>query len=510
MGKKGRVLPFAMPTARDQAEPAVSALPAAADQVPLPESPAADGHANRPAAISSLPRRIPGEGRPMPGKPGPRNPEPGSPSAGSPGPAGGAPGNPVPRQPGPAGPRPPAVTPATPSDPDPDRIIERDAGRPGPGARPEPAAPEAGAGGARPEPAARESGPGTARPEPPARESGLLVPRPQAEVGRRPAAPAAPHPGPGAPPSWAKVTTTTLQLFLARRRTPWRVIAALVAALVVFAGGALTVALIRGPGPGPARAGHARTAPGTPGLAQVQAATAVRQQAAAWVAAQVSHSAVVACDPAMCASLQSEGFPAGNLMSIGPASSDPLGSTVIVATAAVRNQFGSRLESVFAPTVMASFGTGTAQVDVRVYAAGGAGTYLAALKADQATRQDLGRVLLRNPRVSATPGARAQLLAGLVDTRLLATIVTLTGQGKVSIVGFSDSGPGAGPGVPLRVAELASPPGAKSGYLPAALALLRAQQEPYLAAGLGLARVDGQEILRIEFAAPSPLGLLSG
>jgi hypothetical protein len=482
MGKKGRVLPFAMPTARDQAEPAASPVPPPADRVPLRESPAADGHASGPAAMSSLPRRIPGERRPMPGKPRPRNPKPGSPLAG---------------------------TPATPSDPDPDRIIERDAGRPGPEAHPEPPAREAGAGAARPEPA-REAGRETVRPEPTAREAGLLVPRPQAEVGRRPAAPPAPHPGPGAPPSWAKVTATTLQLFLARRRTRWRVIAALVVALVVFAGGALTVALIRGPGSGPAHAGHARTAPGTSGLAQVQAATAVRQQAAAWVAAQVSHSAVVACDPAMCASLQAEGFPAGNLMSIGPASSDPLGSTVIVATAAVRNQFGSRLESVFAPTVIASFGTGTAQVDVRVYAAGGAGTYLAALKADQATRQDLGRVLLRNPRVSATPAARAQLLAGLVDTRLLATIVTLTGQGKVSIAGFSDSGPGAGPGVPLRVAELASPPGAKSGYLSAALALLRAQQAPYLAAGLGLARVDGQEIVRIEFAAPSPLGLLSG
>jgi len=87
---------------------------------------------------------------------------------------------------------------------------------------------------------------------------------------------------------------------------------------------------------------------------------------------------------------------------------------------------------------------------------------------------------------------------------------TLAGQGRVSVVAFSDSGPGASPSAPLRTAELASPPGAKSGYLTSVLALLRAQQAPYLATSLSLARLDGQETVRIEFAAPSPLGLLSG
>jgi hypothetical protein len=413
MGKKGRVLPFAMPPPRDQVERAVGVPP----------------------------------------------------------------GNQVPRQPRPVGPqpRPQPVTRISPADPDPDRVIEPNAG-----------APEA----------------------PPARSPGPVVPRPHGEVGRRVAAPPALRPDPAPPPSWPAVAGTTLRLFLARRQTGWRVTAALVAALVVFAGGGLTVALIRGPGPA-ARPGH-KTAPGGVGLAQVQAATAARQQAAVWVAAQVSRSAVVACDPAMCAALQAQGFPAGNLMTVGPGTSDPLGATVIIATAAVRSQFGSRLESVYAPSVLASFGAAAAQIAVRVYAAGGAGAYLAALRADQLTRQNLGRVLLRNPRVSAAPAARAQLLAGQVDTRLLATIATLTGQGAVSIVGFSDSGPGASPGTPLRVAELASPPGAKSGYLPSVLAMLRAQQAPYLATSLNLARVDGKEIVQIEFAAPSPLGLLSG
>jgi hypothetical protein len=213
----------------------------------------------------------------------------------------------------------------------------------------------------------------------------------------------------------------------------------------------------------------------------------------------------------MCAVLEARGFPAGDLLTLGSAASDPLGSAVIVSTAAVRSEFGSRLTSVYAPTLIASFGSGSARVDVRVYAAGGAAVYLAALRADQQVRENLGRVLLRNSRVSATPTARAQLAAGQVDTRLLAILATLSGQGPVSVVAFGDSGPGASPGVPLRAAELASPPGAKAGYLPSVLALLHAQQPPYLANSATLARLsDGLQIVRIEFAAPSPLGLLSG
>jgi hypothetical protein len=65
--------------------------------------------------------------------------------------------------------------------------------------------------------------------------------------------------------------------------------------------------------------------------------------------------------------------------------------------------------------------------------------------------------------------------------------------------------------VPLRAAEPGGPPGANSGYLPSVLANLRAQQPPYLANSVTLARpAGGREIVRVEFAAPSPLGLLSG
>jgi len=387
-------------------------------------------------------------------------------------------------------------------------------------AQPEPSGPSAGG------PVTRRTGgpawpgaePPVPAPQPPAGlgdpdepVTGPIVLRPHAEVERRAAQPVAARADSAATPSWGAVVGTTVRLWAQRRRRRWRVVAAIVVALVVFAAGALTVALLRTGGQG----SGARSASGRPSssanLGPVQAATAARQQAAAWVAAQVSHTAVVSCDPAMCADLQAKGFPAGDLMTLGPGTNDPLGSAVIVATAAVRSLFGSRLTSVYAPTVIASFGSGTARIDVRVYAAGGTPEYLAALKADEQSRVSVGQQLLRNSRVGVTQVARQQLVTGQVDSRLLITLATLSHQDPVSIVAFADSGPGASPGAPLREAELVAPANAKSGYLHSMISLLQAQQQPYLANSVTLVRfANGQQAVRIEFAAPSPLGLLSG
>ena len=333
------------------------------------------------------------------------------------------------------------------------------------------------------------------------------VVRPPGGEADRPSQAVAMRPPPDVTPSWGKVAATTVRLWTQRRSRRWRVVVALILLMVVFAAGALTVALTRQPGA--AASGGTGQAPA--GSAPVAAATAARQRAASWIVAQVSHSTVVSCDPAMCAALQARGFPAGDLMTIGPSAGYPLGSAVIVATEAVRSEFGSRLTTVYAPTIVASFGTGPARVDIRAYAADGAAAYLSALRADQAARRSAGSQLLRNHRVTVAPAARAPLAGGQVDARLLITIATLAAQGRVSIVAFGDSGPGASPGVPLRAAELAQPPGTSRGYLQSVLAFLRAQQAPYLANSISLAKLaNGQDIVRIEYAAPSPLGLLSG
>ncbi len=255
-------------------------------------------------------------------------------------------------------------------------------------------------------------------------------------------------------------------------------------------------------------AGHR---PVSPISAAARRAAVVRGEAAAWVARQVSRDAIVSCDPAMCSALQAHGFAAGNLLMLRPAAADPLGSDVVMATAGVRSQFGGRLASVYAPAVIASFGSGGLRVDVRAVAPDGAAAYRAALASDLAARRAAGRLLLRNPRVSAAAAARDELDTGRVDTRLLHVLAAVAAAGPVRVAAFADSGPGAGAGMPLRAAEVAvtSRAGGSTGGLRNMLAFVRAQRPPFAPAQAGIARgTGGSFVLRIEFAAPSPVGLL--
>jgi hypothetical protein len=237
----------------------------------------------------------------------------------------------------------------------------------------------------------------------------------------------------------------------------------------------------------------------------VTQAAAARNQAAGWVAGQVSGGAIIACDPAMCSALVRRGIPAGNLLVLGPGAADPLGSGVVVATAAVRSMFGSRLTSVYAPGMLASFGAGQARIDIRVAAPDGAAAYRAALAADLQARQAASSQLLADSRITVSPSARAQLVAGQVDTRLLITLATLAASQPVQIKAFSDAGPGASPGMPLRAVELIT----NNTSTPNVLAFFRAQRPPYLCAQAGqTAAPGGGSLLTVEFAAPGTLGLL--
>ena len=146
-----------------------------------------------------------------------------------------------------------------------------------------------------------------------------------------------------------------------------------------------------------------------PGDAAIAAAAAARTAAAAWTARQVAPAAIVACDPQMCAVLQSKGIPAGRLLVLGAGNAGPLGSEVIVSTAAVREEFGSRLTSVYAPVALATFGSGSARVTVRVVAADGSAAYLRSLHADATARRAAGALLLRNPHVRVSLAGRREL-----------------------------------------------------------------------------------------------------
>jgi hypothetical protein len=218
----------------------------------------------------------------------------------------------------------------------------------------------------------------------------------------------------------------------------------------------------------------------------------VQTAAAAWIASQLNSDAIIGCDPAMCTALQAQGVTAARLMPLQPGSPGPHDATVVVTSdpAAAR----------YAPAVIASFGSGAAQIDVRATEPGGAAAYATALRADQAARMSAGSQLLRNKRIHFTAQDASQLRAGQVDARLLATLAALSSQYSFSVPAFGDASPGVAVlyrGVTITAADR---------DLTAALALLKAQVPPFLPAQ---AAILHPAALSIEYAAPSPLGLLT-
>ena len=248
---------------------------------------------------------------------------------------------------------------------------------------------------------------------------------------------------------------------------------------------------------------------------------AVRGQAAAWVAQQVSPGVAVSCDQVMCAALEARGLPSRDLLVLGPLSRDPRSSAVVVETGAVRALFGTSLDRAWAPAVLASFGSGSAGITVRVVASHGAVAYQTALAGDMAAAKAAGARLLADRRISVQTSARSQLTEGLVDLRLLSALTALSRHMQVSVVGFGNVGPGVSAGVPLRYADLspttpasptspASPVGGltQAGYarsVRSALSGLDTSFRPVRTVPVVLP--DGQAVLRVEFAAPSPLGM---
>jgi hypothetical protein len=297
-------------------------------------------------------------------------------------------------------------------------------------------------------------------------------------------------------PSWGRVLATTIKLWVVRARR-WRAVALLAAVAVVtvaalaisgvFAGTARPAAQARAADPpSPAKAAPHRTAPQP---------SAPQAAAAAWVAGQLSSDAIVGCDPAMCAALQARGVTAARLMPLTPGSPNLHGAMVVVTSASAGTPLAGS-----APAVIASFGSGKAQIDVRATEPGGAAGYAAALRADLAARMSAGAQLLRNDRIHFTAQDAAQLRAGQVDARVLATLAALSSQFPFSVAAFGDSSPGVSTlyrGVTIRGA---------SKNLAAALALVNAQVPPYLPAQ---AAMTPAAALSIEFAAPSPMGLLT-
>ena len=299
---------------------------------------------------------------------------------------------------------------------------------------------------------------------------------------------------------------TTLRLWLERHHVvnrrpagPGRRLVVVLSALAAMALGAgITLAFT---GTNQQASPGARPTDTAQNLTLLQQAAANRQAAAKWVAAQVSTSEIVSCDLEMCGEVQDSGFPAGQLMVLAPTAPDPLGSEVVIATPAVQSQFGLRLATVYAPQVLASFGSGPEQVVVRYIAPDGAAAFNAQLAKDRQDRISAGSLLLKNGNIHVNAATRAQLLAGQVDPRLLVTLAQLASKISLKLVAFVDKSPGEGYAVPLRGAEIS----ATSVGLSAILQILGAQQGTFAPAEKGQTTVRGEPVVAFWYGAPGPL-----
>jgi len=288
-------------------------------------------------------------------------------------------------------------------------------------------------------------------------------------------------------------------------RWRWRAAALLTVILLVAGAGGLAFTLSqRG-------ASSERPAGGHAGMSQELAAeAAARTGAITWILQQVSRAAVVSCDPQVCADLVSGGFPSANLLTLGPASTDPLGSDLVVATAVIRAQFGGRLASVYAPAIIASFGSGSARIDIWLVFPGGTARYRAVQQAALSARKAADVQLLANSQVAVSATARAQLLSGDIDPRLPQLVAAMAASHPVRIVAFVNQSPGGGPASLLRSVDLATVDRAahltRAAYLGWIQAFIDAQRAQYRPAWVQQVTLrTGQAVLRIGYGAPSPL-----
>ena len=311
-----------------------------------------------------------------------------------------------------------------------------------------------------------------------------------------------------AAPSWGRVLATTIGLWASRRlprlRRPRRALLLLAICVLVLSAAAVGVVRFtstsaREASPGRSHQGQVRAGAGAGDFGSV------RSQAAAWVAGQVSGDETIACDPLMCAALHAHGVATSRLLPLGPTASGATGADVVVASPSARTQDS--------PALLASFGSGASLIEVRAAAPGGASAYQRALQADLAARRSAGAQLLHSRRIQVSAQGAGQLEAGEVDSRVLIMLTMLASQHPWRVVAFGDASPGVPfAEAPCRQVVIASADGrGGAAGLAAALALVRAQRAPYQPAQVTTVRLaGGQAGLRIDFAAPSPLGLLTG
>jgi predicted Ser/Thr protein kinase len=284
-----------------------------------------------------------------------------------------------------------------------------------------------------------------------------------------------------------------------RRRAP-----VLLAAVLLVASLGVLAFNLPGHGPPPERlTGHH-----APIDSELAAEVAARTRAINWIMTQVDRAAMVSCDPQVCQDLADKGFP--GVLTLGPMSTDPLGSDLVVDTATIRAQFGGRLVSVYAPVTIASFGSGNAKIDIQLVFDGGTAKYRKAEQAALRSREEAGAQLLTNSQIKVSAAATAQLRNGDVDPLLPLLLAGMAAIHPVHIVDFVSQSPGGGSASLLRSVDLATTDGAahmaRAAYLGWMEAFIGAQTAQYSPGWVKRVTLpNGQVVLRVTYGAPSPL-----
>jgi hypothetical protein len=207
----------------------------------------------------------------------------------------------------------------------------------------------------------------------------------------------------------------------------------------------------------------------------------------------------------MCAALQAQGTNPSRLVPLGSGMTGVL-STDVIATLPSADQ---TLVDQYAPAIIASFGSGGSRIEIRAVAPDGAAAYQSAMRADLYARKSAGLQLLGNSRIRFSAADAARVRAGQVDSRLLVTLATLSSQFTFKVTALADSSPGAPP-LFREVTVAMDGTGNRAATLAAELDMVNAQESPYAPARSAIVHLGGGPgVLLIEFASPSPLGLLT-
>jgi hypothetical protein len=232
---------------------------------------------------------------------------------------------------------------------------------------------------------------------------------------------------------------------------------------------------------------------------------------AAWVDSQIDPATVVSCDPSMCAALVAHDYPSKNVRDLSSPSALKASGVVVVTPVALQ-LFGSSLVTAWAPAALATFGSGSSTVSVRIVAPQGATAYERQARQDQAARASSEAALTQAPSITIAKAAAQELNSGQVDWRLTEAITAAAGSQPIDIVDFGNPGSGASADVPLRYADLAASDAATglsvSAYVQGLRTSMAGSPTPR-PARTQLLTVSGQQVLRVEFLGPSKSGVLN-